>query len=214
MDEEYRLAWGVVAKLIFVGLVTLFLTIATVWIVWYVAKALEPVRHLRFFLTFIVVIIPFVILIYFGSAIIIYDEITAPPWPTALPLKKSPPYYLAPSYLHRPNSVAMVTLAQTVIRQRAILRRGVKDRGEYRETAGAGAEGLTAIRLGETDAVLLGVTAVEKHELSKIDFELIEDAFKALLQSRPDPVTADKIADLRDKFRDAFTGWLEIEEAA
>ncbi len=55
---------------------------------------------------------------------------------------------------------------------------------------------------------------MEKHELSKIDFELIDDAFKALLQSRPDPVVADKIADLRDKFHDAFTGWLEIEEAA
>jgi hypothetical protein len=52
-------------------------------------------------------------------------------------------------------------------------------------------------------------TVVEKHELSKIDFELIDDAFKALLQ-----VVADKITDLRDKFRDAFTGWLEIEEAA
>jgi hypothetical protein len=47
-------------------------------------------------------------------------------------------------------------------------------------------------------------------ELSKIDFEIIEDAFKTLLQSRPDPVRADKINDLRDKFRDA----LEIEEAA
>jgi len=55
---------------------------------------------------------------------------------------------------------------------------------------------------------------MEKHELSKIDFEIIEDAFKALLQSHPDPVTADKIVDLRDKFRDAYTGWLEIEEAA
>ena len=55
---------------------------------------------------------------------------------------------------------------------------------------------------------------MEKRELSKIDFDLIDDAFKALLQSRPDPVTADKIVDLRDKFRDAFTGWLEIEEAA
>ena len=58
---------------------------------WYVAKAVFPdeVRHLQFFLTFIVVIIPFVMLIYFGSAIIIYDAITAPPWPTALPLKLS-----------------------------------------------------------------------------------------------------------------------------
>jgi hypothetical protein len=55
---------------------------------------------------------------------------------------------------------------------------------------------------------------MEKHELSKIDFEIIENAFNSLLQSRPDPLTADKIADLRDRFRDAFTGWLEIEEAA
>ena len=46
------------------------------------------------------------------------------------------------------------------------------------------------------------------------DFELIDDAFKALLQSHPDPMTADKVADLRNKFRDAFTGWLQIEEAA
>jgi hypothetical protein len=68
--------------------------------------------------------------------------------------------------------------------------------------------------LGKTDVALSGVTVVEKHELSKVDFELIEDAFKALLQSRPDPTTADKIADLRDKFRDAFTGWLEIDQAA
>jgi len=55
---------------------------------------------------------------------------------------------------------------------------------------------------------------MEKHELGRIDFELIDDAFKALLKSQPDPMTADKIADLRDKFRDAYTGWLEIEEAA
>jgi hypothetical protein len=55
---------------------------------------------------------------------------------------------------------------------------------------------------------------MEKHELSKIDFELIENAFNALLQSRPNPRTADKITDLRDMFRDAYTGWLEIEEAA
>ena len=38
---------------------------------------------------------------------------------------------------------------------------------------------------------------MEKHELSKIDFEMIDDAFKALLQSALDPVTADKIVDLR-----------------
>ena len=49
---------------------------------------------------------------------------------------------------------------------------------------------------------------------AKIDFDIIDDTFKALLQSKPDRGVADKIADLRDKFRDAFTGWLEIEEAA
>jgi len=27
-------------------------------------------------------------------------------------------------------------------------------------------------------------------------------------------LTADKIANLQDKFRSAFTGWLEIDEAA
>jgi hypothetical protein len=65
-----------------------------------------------------------------------------------------------------------------------------------------------------TDAAFVRSTAMEKHELSKIDFEMIDDAFKALLQSRPASVTADKIADLRDKFRDAFAGWLEIDQAA
>ncbi len=53
-----------------------------------------------------------------------------------------------------------------------------------------------------------------KRELGKIDFELFDDAFKALLKSQPDPMTADKIDDLQDKFRDAFTGWLEIEKEA
>jgi hypothetical protein len=61
---------------------------------------------------------------------------------------------------------------------------------------------------------LVRSTANGKTELGKNDFELIDDAFKALLKSQPDPMTADKIVDLRDKFRDAFTGWLEIEQAA
>jgi hypothetical protein len=44
---------------------------------------------------------------------------------------------------------------------------------------------------------------MEKHELSKIGLEIIENVFNALLQSRPDPMTADKIVDLRDMFRDS-----------
>jgi hypothetical protein len=65
-----------------------------------------------------------------------------------------------------------------------------------------------------TRAALSGVPPMEKHELSKIEFEIIDDALKSLLQSRPDPMTADKIADLRNMFRDAYTGWLEVEKEA
>jgi heme/copper-type cytochrome/quinol oxidase subunit 2 len=102
MDDEYRLAWDVVSELILIGLVTLVLTVATVWIVWYVVKAGNPdeVRHLQFFLTFTLVIIPFVMVIYFGSAIIIDDAITAPPWPTALPLKLSSRQLLAAAVIY------------------------------------------------------------------------------------------------------------------
>ena len=66
----------------------------------------------------------------------------------------------------------------------------------------------------DNDAAFVRSTANGKHELSAIDFKLIDDAFKALLQSNPDPVTADKIKDLRNMFHDAYTGWIEIDEAA
>jgi hypothetical protein len=49
---------------------------------------------------------------------------------------------------------------------------------------------------------------------SKIDFEIIENAFKTLLQSHPDPATTDKITDLGNMFQDAHTGWLEIYNEA
>ena len=65
-----------------------------------------------------------------------------------------------------------------------------------------------------TGAAFVRSTAMEKHELSKIDFGLIDDAFKASLQSNPDPITADKIADLRHMFQDAYTGWLEVYDEA
>ena len=51
---------------------------------------------------------------------------------------------------------------------------------------------------------------MEKHELSKVEFEIIDKALKALLQSELDPLTADKVTDLRNMFQDAYTGWLEI----
>ncbi len=52
---------------------------------------------------------------------------------------------------------------------------------------------------------------MDKHELSKTEFELIEKGLNALLSSGPDPVLADKIKDLRSMFMDAYTGWLEID---
>ena len=55
---------------------------------------------------------------------------------------------------------------------------------------------------------------VEKHELSKFEFQIIEKALKALLQSNLDPITADKVTDLRDMFQDAYTGWLEVYKEA
>ena len=51
---------------------------------------------------------------------------------------------------------------------------------------------------------------MEKHELSKIEFEIIDDALNALLQYRPDPV----IVKLRNIFRTARTGWLETDKEA
>jgi hypothetical protein len=55
---------------------------------------------------------------------------------------------------------------------------------------------------------------VEKHELSKVEFEIVDKALTALQQSNLDPVTADKVSDLRNMFRDAYTGWSEIYQGA
>ena len=55
---------------------------------------------------------------------------------------------------------------------------------------------------------------MEKYELSKVKFEIIDKALKAPLQSNLDPVTADKVVDLRNMLQDAYTGWLEIYQEA
>jgi hypothetical protein len=55
---------------------------------------------------------------------------------------------------------------------------------------------------------------MEKRELSKTEFELIDEGLKVLLDSGPDPAVAEKVADLRSMFRDAYTGWLEVEQEA
>jgi len=63
---------GLVDEIVVIDLLALFLAVAAVEIIWYVVKKAFPdqVRDLRFFLTFIVVIVPFVLTVCFGFAII------------------------------------------------------------------------------------------------------------------------------------------------
>ena len=87
---------GLVDEIVVIDLLALFLAVAAVEIIWYVVKKAFPdqVRDLRFFLTFIVVIVPFVLTVCFGIAIINYDAIAIRSgWPRALPLQGllSPP---------------------------------------------------------------------------------------------------------------------------
>jgi len=76
-------------EIVLVYVLALFLSIATVSILWYGFKKIFPdeVKDVRSFLTFIIVIVPFVILVYFGGAIINYNAIaTQLDWPEVLPL--------------------------------------------------------------------------------------------------------------------------------
>jgi hypothetical protein len=87
---------GLVYEIVMIDLLALFLSIATVEIVWYAAKKACPteVGDLQFFLTFILVIVPFVMTIFFGLALINYNAMAIQSgWPQALPLTSalSPP---------------------------------------------------------------------------------------------------------------------------
>jgi hypothetical protein len=76
-------------EIVLIDLLALVVAIATVSILWYVVKKVFPddVKDLQLFLTFIVVIIPFVIVVYFGLAVINYDAMAAlSGWPLVLPL--------------------------------------------------------------------------------------------------------------------------------
>jgi hypothetical protein len=87
---------GLVDEIVMIDLLALFLSIATVEIVWYAAKKACPteVGDLQFFLTFILVIVPFVMTIFFGLVLINYNAMAIQSgWPQALPLTSalSPP---------------------------------------------------------------------------------------------------------------------------
>jgi hypothetical protein len=62
----------------------LFLTVATLWLLLYPNEGSSP----QDFFVLIIVVMPFVMVIYFGLAVIICDKISvARGWPTALPLQ-------------------------------------------------------------------------------------------------------------------------------
>jgi hypothetical protein len=78
-------------EIVLIDLLALVVSIATVFILWYVIKKAFPddVKDLQYFFLFIVVVVPFVILIYFGLAVIKYDSIAARSgWPLDLPLDR------------------------------------------------------------------------------------------------------------------------------
>jgi hypothetical protein len=85
-------AFETVSELILLCFLPLFLTVATVWILWQALKKIEPSVDIRSFLTFIVVIVPFAMFVCLGAAAISHDVIAT--WsgsPTALPL--NPPLH-------------------------------------------------------------------------------------------------------------------------
>jgi len=72
-----------------IDLLAVLLSVATVSILWYVVKKgfADDVKDLQFLLTFIVAVVPFLIIIYFGLAVINYDAIAGlSGWPLVLPL--------------------------------------------------------------------------------------------------------------------------------
>jgi hypothetical protein len=80
-------AFETVSELILLCFVPLFLTVATVWFLWQALEKIEPDAGIQSFLTFIVVIVPFVMFVCLGMAAIVHDEIAT--WsgsPMVLPL--------------------------------------------------------------------------------------------------------------------------------
>lgn len=51
---------------------------------------------------------------------------------------------------------------------------------------------------------------MKKHELSKYDFECLD--YVLANAKAPNPVASARIAELKDNFAKAHTGWLEMED--
>ena len=73
-------------EIIFAYVAALFLTVATLWVLLKITPG-DELRDTRFFFVLIIVIVPFVMLFYFGFAVIIDDAIDhRNGWPPDLPL--------------------------------------------------------------------------------------------------------------------------------
>src|SRR5215469_12743777 len=104
-------------EIVLVDVLALFLSIATAFILWYVLKKIFPdqVKDIQFFLTFIIVIVPFVILVYFGGAVINYNAIAIRlDRPEVLPLNDRRASSLVSSLaaVRRPGSAFIINIAQ------------------------------------------------------------------------------------------------------
>jgi tungstate transport system substrate-binding protein len=79
----------VLGEPVLIDLLALLLSVGTVSIIWYVVKKTFPdeVKDPQFFLTFIIVAVPFVMLVYFGMAVLNYNAMAElSGWPLILPL--------------------------------------------------------------------------------------------------------------------------------
>src|SRR5215831_638916 len=86
LTNTSRLFFG---EIVLIDLLALVGAIATVSILWYVLKRTFPdeAKELQFLLTFIIVAVPFVMLVCFGLAVVNYDVIAGRSgWPLVLPL--------------------------------------------------------------------------------------------------------------------------------
>jgi len=85
----------IVSELFLFGVLPLFATVAAVWAFWNVFETIDPneAKSIRSFLTVIVVVIPFTTLVFYGLAVVMYDQLVTASgsWRAVfLPLTESP----------------------------------------------------------------------------------------------------------------------------
>ena len=95
----------IVSELFLFGFVPLFATVATVWAFWNVLETIDPneAKSIQFFLTVIVVVVPFAMLVFYGLAIVMYDQLMTASggWRAVfLPLTESPWVILAGAVIY------------------------------------------------------------------------------------------------------------------